>query len=628
MTVKATDVAGNLGPASTSTSITIDITAPAKPGTPTLNAANDTGRSATDGITQVTTPTFTGTATAGTTVTLYDGASVVGSTVTATTSYSITSSALTNATHTITVTATDAAGNVSVVSTTKTVTIDTIAPAAPSSPTLSAASDTGKSSTDRITKTTTPIITGTNETKAIVTLYDGATQVGTKTTTATTYSVTSSTLSSGSHTLTATATDIAGNLGPASGGTTITIDTTAPVAASAPTLTAASDTGVSSVDRITKITTPTLTGTAEDGVTVGLFDGVTASGAAVTATGGAYTATTATLTTGSHTITAVATDVAGNVGPASPSTSVTIDTTAPTVTINQAAGQADPTTASPINFTAVFSESVYGLTGSGVTLTGTATATTATLTGGGTTFNVAVSGMTKTGTVIPKVAASAAQDVAGNLNGASTTTDSTVTYTDTTAPTVAISSFAPGASQSATVSGTAGFGPGDNPTVTVVLCTPNVYPCAGGKHQSNPDSERQRHDRRLDGDVGDARHQRRSVCPSHPDRPHRQRRQEPGRGSNHHSLTADAARGRGQIAGTADRQGWSACWASACQRLRVSGVIRPMPGLAQFAVRHAGRHNATNGVQDRPHLPGAAAIRPNDCLRRWKRKGVSAHSRP
>ena len=35
----------------------------------------------------------------------------------------------------------------------------------------------------------------------------------------------------------------------------------------------------------------------------------------------------------------------------------------PTVTINQAAGQADPTNASPINFTVVFSEPVTGFTG-------------------------------------------------------------------------------------------------------------------------------------------------------------------------------------------------------------------------------------------------------------------------
>ena len=51
-------------------------------------------------------------------------------------------------------------------------------------------------------------------------------------------------------------------------------------------------------------------------------------------------------------------DAAGNANTASTSTdnTVTFDATAPTVTINQAAGQADPTNSSPINFTAVFSE--------------------------------------------------------------------------------------------------------------------------------------------------------------------------------------------------------------------------------------------------------------------------------
>ena len=47
-----------------------------------------------------------------------------------------------------------------------------------------------------------------------------------------------------------------------------------------------------------------------------------------------------------------------------------VDTTAPTVTINQASGQADPTTASPINFTATFSEAVTGFTGSDVSFAG------------------------------------------------------------------------------------------------------------------------------------------------------------------------------------------------------------------------------------------------------------------
>ena len=92
----------------------------------------------------------------------------------------------------------------------------------------------------------------------------------------------------------------------------------------------------------------------------------------------------------------------------------TVDTTAPTVTINQAGTQNDPTNASPINFTVVFSESVTGFTGADVSLSGTAGATTATVTGSGTTYNVAVSGMTSDGTVIASIPAGGALDAAGN----------------------------------------------------------------------------------------------------------------------------------------------------------------------------------------------------------------------
>ena len=42
----------------------------------------------------------------------------------------------------------------------------------------------------------------------------------------------------------------------------------------------------------------------------------------------------------------------------------------PTVTINQAARQADPTKTSPINFTVVFSKSVTGFATGDVTFTG------------------------------------------------------------------------------------------------------------------------------------------------------------------------------------------------------------------------------------------------------------------
>ena len=135
----------------------------------------------------------------------------------------------------------------------------------------------------------------------------------------------------------------------------------------------------------------------------------------------------------------VATDAAGNNNAASTSTDnqVTYDTTAPTVTINQAAAQVDPTNASPINFTVIFSEPVIGFATGDVTLNGTAGATTATVTGSGTTYNVAVSGMTGSGTVIANIVAGVATDPAGNDNIVSTSTDNTVTY-DVTKPTVTI----------------------------------------------------------------------------------------------------------------------------------------------------------------------------------------------
>ena len=53
---------------------------------------------------------------------------------------------------------------------------------------------------------------------------------------------------------------------------------------------------------------------------------------------------------------------------------------------------------------------------------------TATVTGGPAQYNVAVSGMTASGTVIVSIPAGRATDLAGNLSVASTATDSTVSY--------------------------------------------------------------------------------------------------------------------------------------------------------------------------------------------------------
>lgn len=182
---------------------------------------------------------------------------------------------------------------------------------------------------------------------------------------------------------------------------------------------------------------PTFTVTFSEAVTGFTAAGVTLSGTAGTATvtgsGATYTVSVSGMTSG-ETVTAsvnagAATDAAdnGNAASASTDNQVTYDATPPTVTINQASGQSDPTNASPINFTVVFSETVSDFTTGDVTFNG-AGATTATVTGSGTTYNVAVSGMTTDGTVTATIAAGAATDAAGNGNSASASTDNSVTF--------------------------------------------------------------------------------------------------------------------------------------------------------------------------------------------------------
>ena len=110
----------------------------------------------------------------------------------------------------------------------------------------------------------------------------------------------------------------------------------------------------------------------------------------------------------------------------------TVGDTPPGVTINQASGQNDPTSASPIHFTVVFSEPVTGFATGDVSLSGAAGATTAAVSevapNDGTTYDVAVSGMTATGTVVATISAGVATDTGNNPNTASTSNDNTVTY--------------------------------------------------------------------------------------------------------------------------------------------------------------------------------------------------------
>lgn len=233
------------------------------------------------------------------------------------------------------------------------------------------------------------------------------------------------TAASGAHTLRAVARDAAGNR-TTSAAVTVTVNNDT----AAPTVSVTSPAAASTVSG-----TIAVTASASDDIgVVGVqfrLDGVNL-GVEDTAAPHSTSWNTATASNGAHTLTAVARDASGKTTTAEPITvTVANDGAAPSVTINQAATQADPTSSSPIMFTAVFSEAVSGFTGSDVAIGGTADGTkTVTVSGGPSTYTVAVSGMTTGGTVVATIAAGAAADGAGNGNTAATSTDNTVTFNE------------------------------------------------------------------------------------------------------------------------------------------------------------------------------------------------------
>lgn len=324
---RSRDAAGNTRDGVGSLSVTIDTTADA-PGGLKLTASTDTGRSTTDGLTNLVSPTVAGTAAAGSSVTLYDGAVALG-TVTANGqgNWEIATSGLAVGAHTLTAKAIDAAGNTSLPSTAFTVTVDTSA-AAPTGLALTVASDTGVTGDSR-TNLTTPSVTGTSEASSIVLLYEGTTLLGQATAGVDgSWTVASSALTGDIHTLTARAVDLAGNTSAASGGLVVNIDLTAPNAPGA--LMLSSDSGTPNDNR-TQVTTPAITGTAEAGSTVRLYEGnvLLGTGTADVSTG-AWTVTSSSLGDGAHTLTARAVDTAGNTGAASAALAITIDQTSAT----------------------------------------------------------------------------------------------------------------------------------------------------------------------------------------------------------------------------------------------------------------------------------------------------------
>ncbi|BET41992.1 Ig-like domain-containing protein [Atlantibacter hermannii] len=326
-TVNVTDAAGNTSPATAAGTITIDTTAPAAS---EVTLSGDDQPLADGASTQDNTPTLSGEAEPGSTVAIYDNGTEIGTvTADADGNWSFTpATALDDGEHTFTVDVTDPAGNTSPATSAGTITIDTTAPAAATEVILSGDDQTLADGAS--TKDTTPTISGEAEPGSTVVIFDNGTEIGTVTADENgNWSFTPATaLDDGEHAFTVEVTDPAGNISPSTSAGTITIDTTAPAAASEVTLSGGDQTladGASTQD-----STPTISGEAEAGSTVVIYDNGEAIGTVTADENGSWSFTPATtLDDGEHTFTVEVTDPAGNTSPATSAGTITIDTTAP-----------------------------------------------------------------------------------------------------------------------------------------------------------------------------------------------------------------------------------------------------------------------------------------------------------
>ena len=335
----ATDQAGNTGGASSSFTLELDSIAPVAPVISTVqdNTAPTTGPIGNGQTTNETRPALSGSGEVGATITvLSDGLPIGTTTVGAGGTWSFTpTDALGNGTHTLTVTATDSAGNTSPASNGFTLTVDSVSPNAPliTQVTDDVGPLTGNLNNGQATNDARPTLSGTAEANSTVKIYDNGTLIDTVSADGGgAWIFTPGTaLSNGNHTLTVTATDAAGNVSSTSAGFNIVVDTVAPLA---PTIIQAFDdvvpgTGTLSNGAYTNDTRPVLNGSAEAGARVAIYDNGTLLATVTAAIDGTWEYLPATLGNGPHVFTAIATDAAGNVSPTSSEFIINVDTIAP-----------------------------------------------------------------------------------------------------------------------------------------------------------------------------------------------------------------------------------------------------------------------------------------------------------
>ncbi|WFU39379.1 Ig-like domain-containing protein [Bradyrhizobium sp. CB82] len=265
---------------------------------PTISLASP-GTLGTGGLTNANHLILTGSAQAGVTIKVFDQTSQIGvATADNNGGWSFTTGTLADGSHSFTAVAADGVGDLSAISTSVNVLVDATAPAAPS---IASFSPDSNIVGDGITNANQLTLTGAAEAGSQVEIFDGSTQVGIAAADASgNWSFATSTLVDGIHAFTGKATDTAGNVSASSGGLNVTVDTLAPVA---PILTSGTPAASSAM---------VVSGTAEAGSTVRLYEGATQLGTGTAGASGAWSITTGSLATGQHGLTATATDIAGN----------------------------------------------------------------------------------------------------------------------------------------------------------------------------------------------------------------------------------------------------------------------------------------------------------------------------
>ncbi|EFH11684.1 Ig-like domain-containing protein, partial [Teichococcus cervicalis] len=322
---RANDGSG-LSAASASFTLTVDVVAPIAP--VISGISTDSGSSATDGITNQSAVTLSGTAEANSRVEVLQGGASIGTVVADAGGHWSIGATLAEGGNSFTARATDLAGNTGVLSAAFAATLDTVAPAAPSIAGISP--DSGSSATDRVTSQGGIAITGTGPASATIRLYSGGTQVGSTTSDASgnwVISLAGTPLAEGAHNLTARATDVAGNEGSDSATVTVVVDSTPPAA---PVLTAISpNTAVLPNMFYTSAQALTLSGTAEANTSVAVLLNGNAIGSTTADGNGGWSLdiSTVQLPAGVAQFTLRATDAAGNVGDLSSAYAVTVDLT-------------------------------------------------------------------------------------------------------------------------------------------------------------------------------------------------------------------------------------------------------------------------------------------------------------